>query len=189
MRVSRSRSLQRTPSSSDWRSLLERHPQRDQRLLDGRAALAGGELVAQETLHPHRRQLRQLDAAEAWDEVDTDGGDLRAVGARPDDVRGQGCESHVAAVDAAIGYLTAHACVARPGRDGVDRQDGSQLGFVRGEFTHVCSREGDPRLHSDTILVNILEAPDGRRAASTAGCWSSTRKPPTASTMPRYALD
>ena len=39
----------------------------------GGSALAGGELVAQETLHPHRRQLRQLHPAEARDEVDADG--------------------------------------------------------------------------------------------------------------------
>ena len=78
-------------------------------------------------------------------------------------------EAQAAAVAAAIGYLTAHACVARLGRDGVDRQDGAQLGFLRAEFTHRCSREGDPQLHSHTVLVNVLEAPDGRRAALDGG--------------------
>ena len=95
--------------------------------------------------------------------------DLRTVGTGPDNARQQVREAQAAAVDAAIGYLTAHACVARLGRDGVDRQDGAQLGFLRAEFTHRCSREGDPQLHSHSILVNILEAPDGRRAALDGG--------------------
>ena len=34
---------------------------------------------------------------------------------------------------------------------------------------HRCSREGDPQLHSHSILVNTLEAPDGRRAALDGG--------------------
>ena len=78
-------------------------------------------------------------------------------------------DAQAAAVDAAIGYLTGHACVARLGRDGVDRQDGTQLGFLRAEFAHRCSRDGDPQLHSHTILANILQAPDGRRAALDGG--------------------
>ena len=78
-------------------------------------------------------------------------------------------EVQAAAVDAAIGYLTAHACVARLGCDGVDRQDGAQLGFLHAEFTHRCSREGDPQLHTHTILANLLQAPDGRRAALDGG--------------------
>lgn len=87
----------------------------------------------------------------------------------PDDARRQVWQAQAAAVDAAVGYLTAHACVARLGRDGVDRQDGAQLGFLRAEFTHRCSREGDPQVHTHTILINILQAPDGRRAALDGG--------------------
>ena len=72
-------------------------------------------------------------------------------------------------MDAAIGYLTRTACVARLGRDGIDRQDGSELGFLRCDFTHRCSREGDPQLHTHAILANILQAPDGRRATLDGG--------------------
>jgi conjugative relaxase-like TrwC/TraI family protein len=86
-----------------------------------------------------------------------------------DDAREHVQEGQASAVDAAVGYLTAHACVARLGRDGVDRQDGAQLGFLRAEFTHRCSREGDPQVHTHSILVNVLEAPDGRRAALDGG--------------------
>jgi conjugative relaxase-like TrwC/TraI family protein len=78
-------------------------------------------------------------------------------------------EAQAAAVDAAVGYLTDHACVARLGRNGADRQEGSDLGFLRAEFTHRCSREGDPQLHVHSILVNVLEASDGRRAALDGG--------------------
>jgi conjugative relaxase-like TrwC/TraI family protein len=87
----------------------------------------------------------------------------------PDEACREVRESQVAAVDAAVGYLTVHACVARLGRDGVDRQDGSQLGFLRADFAHRCSREGDPQLHTHTILTNLLQAPDGRRAALDGG--------------------
>jgi hypothetical protein len=60
---------------------------------------------------------------------------------------------------------------ARLGRDGVDRQDSAQLGFLRADFTHRCSREGDPQVHTHAILVNILEARDGRRTALDGGLW------------------
>ncbi|HSJ43522.1 MAG TPA: MobF family relaxase [Euzebyales bacterium] len=64
----------------------------------------------------------------------------------PQEARHEVREAQAAAIDAALGYLTRHAWVARLGRDGVDRQDGSQLGFLRADFTHHCSREGDPQL-------------------------------------------
>jgi len=105
----------------------------------------------------------------AWDVTFSPPKSISALWAlAPDDTRGQVREAQAAAVDA-VGYLTAHACVARLGRDGVDRQDGSHLGFLRVEFTHRCSREGDPQLHSHSVLVNVLEAPDGRRAALDGG--------------------
>jgi conjugative relaxase-like TrwC/TraI family protein len=87
----------------------------------------------------------------------------------PDDARAQVRESQAAAVDAAMNYLTRTACVARLGRRGADRQDGSGLGFLRCDFTHRCSREGDPQVHTHAILANILQAPDGRRAALDGG--------------------
>jgi conjugative relaxase-like TrwC/TraI family protein len=106
----------------------------------------------------------------AWDVTFSPPKSISALWAlAPEDARQQVHDAQAAAVDAAVGYLTRYACVARLGRDGVDRQDGAQLGFLRAEFTHRCSREGDPQLHSHTILVNLLEAPDGRRAALDGG--------------------
>ena len=115
-------------------------------------------------------KLRANRRVAAWDVTFSPPKSISALWALvPDDARQQLREAQAAAVDAAIGYLTAHACVARLGRDGVDRQDGAQLGFLRAEFTHRCSREGDPQLHTHSILVNLLEAPDGRRAALDGG--------------------
>ncbi|HEX6255464.1 MAG TPA: MobF family relaxase [Euzebyales bacterium] len=106
----------------------------------------------------------------AWDVTFSPPKSISALWAlAPDDARGQVREAQAAAVDAAVGYLTAHACVVRLGRDGVDRQDGAQLGFLRADFAHRCSREGDPQLHVHSILVNVVEAPDGRRAALDGG--------------------
>ena len=42
-------------------------------------------------------------------------------------------------------------------------------GSCGAEFSHRCSREGDPQIHTHSILVNVLEAPDGRRAALDGG--------------------
>jgi conjugative relaxase-like TrwC/TraI family protein len=106
----------------------------------------------------------------AWDVTFSPPKSISALWAlSPGAARREVREAQAAAVDAAIGYLTAHACVARLGRDGVDRQDGAQLGFLRAEFTHRCSREGDPQIHTHSILVNLLQAPDGRRAALDGG--------------------
>jgi conjugative relaxase-like TrwC/TraI family protein len=132
---------------------------------DFRAVLEGRDPTTGEPL-----KARANRRVAAWDVTFSPPKSISALWAlAPDDARGQVRDAQTAAVDAAIGSLTAHACVARLGRDGVDRQDGSQLGFLRAEFTHRCSREGDPQLHSHSILVNILEAPDGRRAALDGG--------------------
>ena len=132
---------------------------------DFRAVLEGTVPTTGEPLKP--RANRRV---AAWDVTYSPPKSISALWAlAPEDARQQVHDAQAAAVDAAIGYLTAHACVARLGRDGVDRQDGSDLGFLRAEFTHRCSREGDPQLHSHTILVNILEASDGRRAALDGG--------------------
>jgi len=132
---------------------------------DFRAVLEGHDPATGEPLKP--RANRRV---AAWDVTFSPPKSISALWAlAPDHAQHQVWEAQAAAVDAAIGYLTAHACVARLGRDGVDRQDGSELGFMRAEFTHRCSREGDPQLHSHTILANILEAPDGRRAALDGG--------------------
>jgi conjugative relaxase-like TrwC/TraI family protein len=132
---------------------------------DFRAVLEGVDPTNGEPLKP--RANRRV---AAWDVTFSPPKSISALWAiAPDDVRQHVREGQAAAVDAAIGYLTAHACVARLGRDGVDRQDGAQLGFLRADFTHRCSREGDPQVHTHSVLVNILEAPDGRRAALDGG--------------------
>ena len=79
----------------------------------------------------------------AWDVTFSPPKSISALWAvAPDAARRDVLEAQAAAVDAAVGYLTGHACVARLGRDGIDRQDGSNLGFLRADFTHRCSREG-----------------------------------------------
>ncbi len=132
---------------------------------DFRAVLEGHDATTGRALKP--RTNRRV---AAWDVTFSPPKSISALWAlAPDDARRDVRDAQAAAVDAAIGYFTARACVARLGRDGIDRRDGSQLGFLRAEFTHRCSREGDPQLDSHTILVNILEAPDGRRAALDGG--------------------
>jgi len=132
---------------------------------DFRAVLEGNDPATGEAL-----KSRANRRVAAWDVTFSPPKSISALWAlAPDDVRRQMREVQAAAVDAAIGYLTAHACVARLGCDGVDRQDGAQLGFLHAEFTHRCSREGDPQLHTHSVLVNLLEAPDGRRAALDGG--------------------
>jgi conjugative relaxase-like TrwC/TraI family protein len=56
-----------------------------------------------------------------------------------------------------------YACVARLGRNGVDRQPG--LGFLAAAYEHRLSRDGDPQLHTHQVVANAVEAADGRRAA------------------------
>jgi len=130
-----------------------------------RAVLDGADPATGEALKPQANRR-----VAAWDVTFSPPKSISALWAlAPDQTRYEVREAHTAAVDAAVGYLTVHACVARLGRDGVDRQDGSQLGFLRAEFTHRCSREGDPQLHTHTILSNLLQAPDGRRAALDGG--------------------
>ena len=132
---------------------------------DFRAVLEGAEPSTGERL-----KARANRRVAAWDVTFSPPKSISALWAlAPDDARGQVWEAQAAAVDAALGYLTAHACVARLGRDGIDRQDGAQLGFLRAEFAHRCSREGDPQVHTHSVLVNVLEAPDGRRAALDGG--------------------
>jgi conjugative relaxase-like TrwC/TraI family protein len=132
---------------------------------DFRAVLEGNDPTTGEALKP--RANRRV---AAWDVTFSPPKSISALWAlAPADVHGHVRDAQAAAVEAAIGYLTAYACVARLGRDGVDRQDGAQLRFLRADFTHRCSREGDPQLHTHAILVNLLQAPDGRRAALDGG--------------------
>jgi conjugative relaxase-like TrwC/TraI family protein len=130
-----------------------------------RAVLDGADPATGEALKPQPNRR-----VAAWDVTFSPPKSISTLWAiAPDGARREVREAQAAAVDAAVGYLTVHACVARLGRDGIDRQDGSQLGFLRAEFAHRCSREGDPQLHTHTILANLLQAPDGRRAALDGG--------------------
>ncbi|CAN5845790.1 hypothetical protein BH23ACT10_BH23ACT10_35220 [soil metagenome] len=130
-----------------------------------RDVLEGADPATGEALKP--RANRRV---AAWDVTFSPPKSISALWAlAPDDARREVRVAQAAAVDAAVGYLARHGCVARLGRDGVDRQDGSELGFLRADFTHRCSRAGDPQLHTHAILVNVLAAPDGRRAALDGG--------------------
>ena len=132
---------------------------------DLRMVLEGRDPTTGELLKP--RANRRV---AAWDVTFSPPKSISALWAlAPDDARQRVRKAQAAAVDVAIGYLTAHACVARLGRDAIDRQDGAQLGFLRADFTHRCSREGDPQVHTHAILVNLLQASDGRRAALDGG--------------------
>jgi conjugative relaxase-like TrwC/TraI family protein len=130
-----------------------------------RAVLDGAEPATGQKLKPRRNHR-----VAAWDVTFSPPKSVSALWAiAPEYARVQIREAQAAAVDAAIGYLTREACVARLGKAGVDRQDGSELGFLRADFTHRCSREGDPQLHTHSILANVVQASDGRRAALDGG--------------------
>ncbi|MPZ29322.1 MAG: relaxase domain-containing protein, partial [Micromonosporaceae bacterium] len=81
----------------------------------------------------------------------------------PPEIREVIAQAQAAAVQAALGYLAEHACVARLGKQGVNAQPGT--GFATATFTHRTSREGDPQLHTHAVTGNIAETIDGRRAA------------------------
>jgi conjugative relaxase-like TrwC/TraI family protein len=130
-----------------------------------RAVLEGVDPATGQRLKP--RANRRV---AAWDVTFSPPKSISALWAiAPDDARETIAAAQAAAVDAAVGYLTREACVARLGRAGSDRQDASKVGFLRCDFTHRCSREGDPQLHSHTILANVVQASDGRRAALDGG--------------------
>lgn len=87
-------------------------------------------------------------------------------------------EAHDEAVDAAMSYMGAHACVVRRGHEGRQRFTGK--GFVAAAFRHRTSREGDPQLHTHVVVANLTIGPDGEwsslfgralwRNARAAGC-------------------
>ncbi|MPZ29308.1 MAG: relaxase domain-containing protein, partial [Micromonosporaceae bacterium] len=77
------------------------------------------------------------------------------------EVRQAIAQAQAAAVQAALGYLAEHACVARLGRQGVNAEPGT--GFAIATFTHRTSREADPQLHTHAIISNLAETADGRR--------------------------
>jgi conjugative relaxase-like TrwC/TraI family protein len=81
----------------------------------------------------------------------------------PDDVAAEVRAADEVAGRVGLAFVERHACVARLGRDGVDRQPGT--GFAAASFVHRTSREGDPQLHAHRVIANVVQAADGRRAA------------------------
>lgn len=68
-------------------------------------------------------------------------------------------EAHDEAVDAALAYIEAHACVVRRGRGGRARRRGD--GLIAAAFRHRTSREADPQLHTHVVVANMTAGPDG----------------------------
>lgn len=62
-------------------------------------------------------------------------------------------QAHDQAVDAAVAYLDAEACVVRRGRGGTRRSPGS--GLIAAGFAHRTSREADPQLHTHVLVANM----------------------------------
>ncbi len=69
--------------------------------------------------------------------------------------------AHVEAVAAALGFLEARAAVTRRQVDGVRRRVGTS-GWAAATFVHRTSREGDPQLHTHTVIPNLVHRTDGR---------------------------
>jgi conjugative relaxase-like TrwC/TraI family protein len=67
--------------------------------------------------------------------------------------------AHAAAVEAALGFLEAHASFSRRGRDGVEQI--ATAGFAAALFEHTTSRTGDPQLHTHALVVNKVRCADG----------------------------
>jgi conjugative relaxase-like TrwC/TraI family protein len=82
---------------------------------------------------------------------------LHALGG--DDVRHAVARAHLAAWQAALGYLEQRACVTRKGKNGVVRERGS--GFVGAAYQHRTSRAQDPHLHTHVIVANMARGSDG----------------------------
>lgn len=76
-----------------------------------------------------------------------------------DTTAGQVRAAHAAAVEAALGFLEAHASFSRRGRDGVEQI--ATAGFVAALFEHTTSRTGDPQLHTHALVVNKVRCADG----------------------------
>ena len=68
-------------------------------------------------------------------------------------------QTHLAAWQAALGYLEREACVTRKGKNGVTREAAS--GFVAAAYRHRTSRAQDPHLHTHVIVANMARSPDG----------------------------
>jgi len=83
--------------------------------------------------------------------------------------------AHEDALEAALGYVAAHAAAVRQATtDG--RVPAPVEGLVAASFTHELSRTGDPHLHSHVVVANLARGPDGRwRAVDGRGLFAHTR--------------
>lgn len=72
--------------------------------------------------------------------------------------------AHRTAVDAALGYVAAHAVAARRSGDG-DTWLVPVDGPVTATFGHGVSRALDPHLHSHAVVANVVHGADGRWTA------------------------
>lgn len=66
-------------------------------------------------------------------------------------------QAHLAAWQAALGYLEEEACVLRRGKNGVVREHGG--GFIAAAYQHRTSRAEDPHLHTHVIVANMAQSP------------------------------
>jgi conjugative relaxase-like TrwC/TraI family protein len=82
----------------------------------------------------------------------------------PADVREVIAEAQAEAVAAGLRYLEQHACVARLGAQGCKSQVAQ--GFIAAAFFQRTSREGDPQLHTHTVIANFVTSLGGRTAAA-----------------------
>jgi conjugative relaxase-like TrwC/TraI family protein len=69
--------------------------------------------------------------------------------------------AHVEAVEAALGFVEAHAAVTRRQDRGV-RIRAATSGWAAATFVHRTSRAGDPQLHTHAVIANVVCRDDGR---------------------------
>ena len=116
------------------------------------AVLSGVNPSTGERLKPHANKT-----VHGWDLTFSPPKSVSALWAlAPHGVQGQVRAAQQAAVRAALDYIERHACVARLGRDGIDRQPAA--GFLTAAFDHRTSREGDPQLHTHAVVANVVQA-------------------------------
>ncbi|MGH8908845.1 MAG: MobF family relaxase [Egibacteraceae bacterium] len=82
---------------------------------------------------------------------------------------------HAEAVAAGLDHLDTHACVARLGSAGKDRQPGQ--GLIAACFPHHTCTAGEAQLHTHTVIAAIVTTPDGRAATADLGLVHRRRQP------------
>lgn len=80
------------------------------------------------------------------------------------DVAAEVLDAHQRAVEAAMGYVSAHALSARRSRDG-ERAIVAVDGPIVATFPHGVSRSLDPHLHTHVLVANLAHGADGRWTA------------------------